>query len=123
MSRDAVVKKSNIAEPGPEIAGFAAASVISVLLAGMFVFFCSGSDDVGNFVLDGRINPNTASMQQLMQLPRIGIKTAKAITEYREHKQSPFESIGDLQKVKGIGPKTAERIRQWLVLERHQENN
>ena len=117
MSRDAVVKKSNVSEPGPGLAGFVAASVISVLLAGVFVFFCPGSDDTGDFVPESRINPNTASTAQLMQLPRIGIKTAEAITEYRGQRQTVFEDIEDLQKVKGIGPKTAEQIRQWLVFE------
>ena len=123
MIRDAVVKKSNASEPGPGITGFVAACVISVLLAGVFMFFCLGSDDTGNFVLDSRINPNTASTEQLMQLPRIGIKTAKAITEYREQGQAVFKNIEDLQKVKGIGPKTAEQIQQWFVFEQHQENN
>ena len=124
MSRDAVIKKSNAVEAGPGVASFIAASVISVLLAGMCVFFRSpGPDTADDFVLDGRINPNTATTAQLMQLPRIGIKTARAITEYRRGKQSVFKNIEDLQRVKGIGPKTAERIRQWLVFERHQENN
>ncbi|NIA17161.1 MAG: hypothetical protein GWO86_02315 [Planctomycetes bacterium] len=123
MSRDAVIKKSNAVEAGPGVAGFIAASVISVLLAGAFVLFCWGPDTADDFVLDGRINPNTATTAQLMQLPRIGVKTARAITEYRRGRQSVFKNIEDLQRVKGIGPKTAERIRQWLVFERHQENN
>ena len=123
MSKDAVVKKSNASEPGPGVAGFVAASFISVLLAVVFVFFCCGSDSTDDFVLEGRINPNTASRAQLMQLPRIGIKTAEAITEYREQRTFVFENIEDLQKVKGIGPKTAERVQQWLVFEQHQENN
>ena len=123
MSMDAVAKKSNVSEPGPGISGFVAASAISVLLAGVFVYFCCGSDDTGDLVLEGRINLNTASTAELMELPRIGIKTAEAIIEYRGQKQSVFKSIEDLQKVKGIGPKTAEQLQQWLVFEQHQENN
>lgn len=48
----------------------------------------------------------------LSQIPGIGVKTAKAIIEYREA-AGGFESWGDLTKVKGIGAKTVERI-EWF---------
>ena len=69
--------------------------------------------------VDGRINPNTVSAEKLMQLPKIGPKIAEAIINYRSRFQGQpaFENTEDLQKVKGIGPKTAEQLKQWLVFE------
>ena len=70
--------------------------------------------------LEGRINPNDAPVASLVRLPGIGIVRAGAIVAYRTNLADPegqsraFESVDDLQKVKGIGPKTAESIRGWL---------
>ena len=41
---------------------------------------------------------------------------SKRIVEDREA-NGPFESIEALQRVKGIGPKTIERIRPWLQVD------
>ena len=70
--------------------------------------------------LDGRVNPNDAPFGSLVRLPGVGISRASAIIQYREHfsgkgeQARPFEKYRDLQKVKGIGPKTAQKIGQWL---------
>ena len=119
MADNTAEKKSNSPEPGPEFAGFVAASVIAFLLAVVFAFSCPATDAKDKFVLDSKINPNTASIGQLVQLPKIGPKKAQTIIEYRGRYQSKsaFENIEDLQKVKGIGPKTAEEIQEWLVFE------
>ena len=73
--------------------------------------------------LASRINPNDASVASLVRLPGIGIGRARAIVTYRENfsKKDPnrpaFRNCDDLQKVKGIGPKTAENISEWLKFE------
>ena len=73
--------------------------------------------------LNGRINPNTAPVCSLVRLPGIGIGRAEAIAAYRDSlKQQQrttqaFQSCDDLQKIKGIGPKTVRNIRQWLKFE------
>ena len=73
--------------------------------------------------LDEKINPNDAPVASLVRLPGIGITRAEAIVAYRENltKQeanSPaFRNCDDLQKVKGIGPKTVGNISQWLKFE------
>lgn len=70
--------------------------------------------------LDGRINPNDASSASLERLSGIGIGRAGAIVAYRENfsgqePSSPaFQNCDDLQKVKGIGPKTAQNISGFL---------
>jgi DNA uptake protein ComE-like DNA-binding protein len=52
------------------------------------------------------IDINNASRIQLMKLPRIGEKTARAIIEAR-----PFSSIEELQRVGNIGPTTFARLK------------
>ncbi|MBR6705839.1 MAG: ComEA family DNA-binding protein [Clostridia bacterium] len=55
----------------------------------------------------GPIDPNTASVRELMQIPGIGQKTAEAIVAEREQ-NGPFLFPEDLMSVKGIGPKKLE---------------
>jgi competence protein ComEA len=66
--------------------------------------------------LEGQININTATAEQLVLLPGIGKKTADTIIEYRT-KNGNFKTIDDFAKVKGIGPKKLEKIKKYLVLE------
>lgn len=57
----------------------------------------------------GRIDINTASLEQLDTLPGIGEVKAKAIVYYREL-NGPFETIDELMNVEGIGPATYEKL-------------
>jgi competence protein ComEA len=66
--------------------------------------------------LEGQININTATAEQLVLLPGIGKKTADAIIEYRT-KNGNFKAVDDITKVKGIGAKKLEKIKGYLVLE------
>ncbi|WP_456479167.1 ComEA family DNA-binding protein [Nautilia sp.] len=56
-----------------------------------------------------KININTATMEELHSLKGIGHTKAVAIMEYR--KKHPFKKIEDIMKVKGIGVKTFEKIK------------
>lgn len=51
-----------------------------------------------------RININQASAAQLAYLPRVGVKVAARIVEYRTA-HGPFSRPEDLMEVKGIGEK------------------
>jgi competence protein ComEA len=64
---------------------------------------------------DPPINANTASAEELTRLPAIGPVTAQNIIAARDVK--PFRTVADLDAVKGIGPKTMEKIRPFVVVE------
>ena len=53
----------------------------------------------------GKININTASVDELTQLKNVGQSYAERIVEYREV-HNGFDSIEEITEVKGIGPKT-----------------
>jgi competence protein ComEA len=63
-----------------------------------------------------KININTASADELMDLKRIGEKKAAAIIEFREA-NGIFEHPEDLMKVPGIGPKTFEANKDQIIVE------
>lgn len=67
-------------------------------------------------LLSGKININQAMESEIARLPRIGPVLAQRIVAYRlEH--GPFQSTGDLLKVKGIGKKTLTKIEAYLAIE------
>ena len=63
-----------------------------------------------------KINLNTATLEELTKLKRIGPIYAQRIIDYRE-KYGPFEKIEDLMKVKGIGPKTFDANKDIITVE------
>lgn len=63
----------------------------------------------------GLVNINTASASELDTLPGIGPSYAKAIIDYRT-KNGPFIRLEDIQQVKGIGPKTFEKLKNKITL-------
>ena len=60
------------------------------------------------------INVNTATADELQRLPSVGPVTAQAIIAARMN--APFQTLQDLDKVKGIGPKTLEKLRSFVVV-------
>lgn len=63
-----------------------------------------------------KININTASVEQLCNLKRIGPAYAERIVQCREA-NGPFEKPEDIMKVKGIGRKTYEANRDIITVE------
>jgi competence protein ComEA len=62
------------------------------------------------------ININTASQAELESLPGIGPVIAQRIIDYRK-KNGPFKRKEDIQKVKGIGPKTFADLKDKITIE------
>ena len=61
------------------------------------------------------ININKASIDELVKLPGVGKVTAKKIISYRsDHK---FETIEDIIKVKGIGQKKFEKMKDFIKVQ------
>lgn len=59
------------------------------------------------------VNLNTASENELIDLPGIGPTKAAAILAYRK-KHGTFARVDELAKVKGFGRKTVARLRSSL---------
>jgi competence protein ComEA len=69
-----------------------------------------------NDVLEGKLNINTATSIEFQMLPGIGQKKADAIVAYRNAHGS-FQTVNDLDKIKGIGKAKLNKIRPFCMLE------
>ncbi|MBL9104623.1 MAG: helix-hairpin-helix domain-containing protein [Myxococcales bacterium] len=64
--------------------------------------------------LEGQININTATQEQLELLPGVGPAMAKKIVDYRAAK--PFSEPLQIVRIKGIGRKTFDRMKTMLTV-------
>ncbi len=62
-----------------------------------------------------QVNINTGTIADFEQLPGISQKVAEEIVSFRSI-NGPFKSIDQLDLVKGIGPATLTKLKQWLTL-------
>ena len=58
---------------------------------------------------------NTASAEELAELPGIGAELAERVAAWREE-NGPFETVEDLMKVSGIGEKKLEGLRDRVTV-------
>lgn len=63
----------------------------------------------------GALNINTATSAQLETLSGIGAAKAQTIVAYRDA-HGPFKTVNDLTRVKGIGAKTLEKLRNDITV-------
>ncbi len=73
------------------------------LLLSLAVLLFSGS-------LYAAVDLNKASVAELRSVKGIGASKAEAIMQYRKQ-HGPFKSVDELDRVKGFGKKTVERLR------------
>ena len=65
-------------------------------------------------VPSGPVHLNTATVEQLDELPGVGPVTAQRIGDYREQ-HGPFGSVDELDAVSGIGPARLEQLRELVA--------
>ena len=62
----------------------------------------------------GPLHLNTATVEQLDELPGVGPVTAQKIVDWRE-KHGGFTSVDDLDAIPGIGPARLEQLRELVA--------
>jgi competence protein ComEA len=62
-----------------------------------------------------RVDLNSATREQLMQVKGIGPALADRIIEFRKE-HGPFRRVEDMMKVRGIGEKSLAKLRPYLTV-------
>ena len=86
--------------------------LVATLITGLPAVAEEGGQDSNH---PGVVNINTADAAQLKQLPRVGPALADRILAFRES-NGEFGSTEDLILVQGIGEKTYEMLRTFVVV-------
>jgi competence protein ComEA len=99
----------------------------TVLTAGALALMAAGwwrhAGDAGGMIDIDRATPLTAQFQvdvnqadwpELMQLPGVGRTLAERVIAERQER-GEFQSVEELTRVDGIGPRTIDRIRPYLL--------
>lgn len=77
----------------------------AVLLAGLSVSAFAGKP----------VNINKADAETLAKsLDGVGFSKAEEIVKFREAKKAPFKTLAELEEVKGLGPKTLEKNKEFI---------
>ena len=85
---------------------FVAAALFAALVLTTGPVFAGGAPQ-------GKVNLNTATVAQLVDLPGIGPALAGRIIEHRQ-KNGAFKSVDEVMAVKGIGEKNFAKIQGFL---------
>jgi len=86
----------------------------STTLFGLLCFLLVGFPTISQAQQEA-VNINTATVEQLTLLPRVGSVVAQRIVDFRD-KNGRFKSLEDLMLVQGIGEKTFELIRPHITI-------
>ena len=62
-----------------------------------------------------KVNINTASLEELQKLPRIGPQIAQRILDFRKENGN-FKKVEDILKVPGIGEKVFDQLRDLITV-------
>ena len=63
-----------------------------------------------------KVNINEAGIDELLEIPGVGPRTAKNIVEYRKE-HGKFRSIEEIRHVKGIGKSKFKRIKDYIKVQ------
>jgi competence protein ComEA len=75
----------------------------------------AGSSSTSSTTKNGKININTASLEELQKISGIGESLAQRIINYRTE-NGKFKTIEDLKNVSGIGDKKYESIKDQICI-------
>ena len=99
------------------------AGLITLALVGMGVYWVVQGGPRGELIQIDRAAPLTARFQvdvnkapwpELAELPDVGETMARRIVESRDT-QGPFRDHDELRRVRGIGPRTLEKLKPYLL--------
>jgi competence protein ComEA len=85
-------------------------SILVVLVVSLICL----SSAYGGKEVEGVVNLNTASAEELQLLPGVGPAKVRSIVAYRS--LHPFRTVDELVRIKGIGRKMLRRIRPHLTV-------
>jgi len=90
-----------------------AGTLLSILILGLLFPACSFGTK--KKPPERPVNLNTATSEQLQQVPGIGPATAGKILQMRKA-YGPFKSVDDLLAIRGLGAKRLEKMRKYLTV-------
>ena len=92
---------------------FRQAAVLSLLLCltALGAVSAATSDDAAM----PRVNINTATLDELVELPQVGPAIAQRIIDYRDA-NGPFERSEDLMNVRGVGEKVFAQLENLITV-------
>ncbi|MFA5251843.1 MAG: helix-hairpin-helix domain-containing protein [Phycisphaerae bacterium] len=120
MATDSFIQRTDTLQNKIQSFAFCLALSTAILISVCLAVSSAGRfEQPSEIRIEGRVNPNYAPRASLARLPGVGDGRAGEIAAYRENfsNNKAFRNCDDLQKVKGIGPKTAEGICEWLKFE------
>ena len=101
-------------------AAVAALVMVAIVSIGLYWLVQGGASDrlieidrASPRAVQFQLDVNEAGWPELTVLPAIGETLARRIVESREA-EGPFVDLDELQRVRGIGPKTLEQMRPYL---------
>jgi len=73
--------------------------------------------DIDKLIIEAKlVNINEAGLEELTRLPGIGATLAERIIDYR-HTHGPFKEIEEITRVRGIGPKKFNKMKEFLIVQ------
>jgi comEA protein len=95
------------------------ARLFPIRLLSCFLFLClifSASVEAGKKKPPAKpVNLNSATSEELQQVPGIGPATAERILQMRKS-YGAFKSVDDLLAIRGLGTKRLEKMRKYLTV-------
>jgi len=121
-SRQDTTPLGSTREPQDRPSRYCLAALVLLWLVVLTVGIRAGSTKTPGTIVDappGTLNPNDAAWYELSLLPHLGESKARAVVEHRESRDGgpAYVAPMDLTDVRGIGPKTVERLARELRFE------